>query len=181
MFAFLSSLFMLYSGGEQSGSLLDVNPGLIFWTVITFVLLLFVLKKMAWKPILESLSERENFIKDSVERAETAKKEAEEILEQNKSNLAKAEEEAQKIIAQGREYAENLKSQILEDSKSEAKKMIDDAKIEIERKNVEAFNNLKTEIAGIAVEAAEKIIRSNLDQEKQQKLVNEFIDDLSKN
>ncbi len=179
MIAFLSSLMLLYSG-EGGGSLLDVNPGLIFWTTITFVLLLLILKKMAWTPILTSLNERENFIKDSVERAETAKKEAEELLEENKKNLAKAEEEAQKVIAQGREYAENLKSQIIEESKLEAKKLVDHASVEIERKNVEAFNNLKGEIATIAVEAAEKIIRSNLDKEKQEKIVNDFIDDLSK-
>ena len=64
MLAFLSSIMLLYSG-EGGGSLLDVNPGLIFWTVITFVLLLLILKKMAWKPILSSLDERENFIKES--------------------------------------------------------------------------------------------------------------------
>lgn len=179
MIAFLSSLMLLYSG-EGGGSLLDVNPGLIFWTAVTFIILLLVLKKMAWKPILSSLSERENFIKDSVERAETAKKEAEEILEENKKNLAKAEEEAQKVIAQGREYAENLKTQIIEESKTEAKKLIDDASVEIERKNIEAFNNLKGEIASIAIDAAEKIIRENLDKEKQEKIVNDFIDDLSK-
>jgi len=179
MIAFLSSIVLLFSG-DGGGSLLDVNPGLIFWTVVTFILLLVILKKMAWKPILNSLSERENFIKDSVERAETAKKEAEEILEENKKNLAKAEEEAQKVIAQGREYAENLKSQILEESKTEAKKMIEDASVEIERKNIEAFHNLKGEIASIAVEAAEKIIRENLDKEKQEKIVNNFINDLTK-
>lgn len=181
MFALLSSLLFLNSGGEASGSLLDVNPGLIFWTAITFVLLLFLLKKMAWKPILSSLNEREKFIKDSVERAETAKKEAEELLEENKKNLAKAEEEAQKVIAQGREYAENLKSQIIEESKQEAKKIIEDASVEIERKNLEAFNSLKGEVAAIAVQAAEKIIRNNLDKEKQEKIVNDFINDLSKN
>ena len=179
MIAFLSSIVLLFSG-DGGGSLLDVNPGLIFWTVVTFVILLLILKKMAWKPILNSLSERENFIKDSVEKAETAKKEAEEILEENKKNLAKAEEEAQKVIAQGREYAENLKAQIVAESKLEAKKMLDDASVEIERKNMEAFNNLKGEIATIAVEAAEKIIRSNLDKDKQEKIVNDFIDDLSK-
>jgi F-type H+-transporting ATPase subunit b len=179
MIAFLSSLMLLYSG-EGGGSLLDVNPGLIFWTAVTFIILLLILKKMAWTPILTSLSERENFIKDSVERAETAKKEAEELLEENRKNLAKAEEEAQKVIAQGREYAENLKSQIIEESKLEAKKLVDNASVEIERKNVEAFNSLKGEIAVIAIEAAEKILRSNLDKEKQEKVVNDFIDDLSK-
>lgn len=179
MLAFLSSIMLLYSG-EGGGSLLDVNPGLIFWTVVTFVLLLLILKKMAWKPILNSLSERENFIKESVERAETAKKEAEILLEENKKNLAEAEQEAQKVIAQGREYAENLKTQIVEESKLEAKKLIDGATIEIERKNQEAFNSLKGDIASIAIEAAEKILRDNLDKEKQEKIVNEFIQDLSK-
>lgn len=179
MLAFLSS-FMLLLSGEGGGSLLDVNPGLIFWTVVTFVLLLLILKKMAWKPILNSLSERENFIKDSVERAETAKKEAEKLLEENKKNLAEAEQEAQKVIAQGREYAENLKAQIVDESKLEAKKLIDDAAVEIERKNQEAFTSLKGDIASIAIEAAEKILRDNLDKEKQTKIVNEFIQDLSK-
>lgn len=179
MIAFFSSLMLLYSA-EGGGSLLDVNPGLIFWTVVTFIILLLVLKKMAWKPILTSLDERENFIKESVERAETAKKEAEEILEENKKKLAQAEEEAQKVISQGREYAENLKAQIIEESKTEAKKMIEDASVEIERKNIEAFNNLKSDIASIAVDAAEKIIRENLDKPKQEKIVNDFINDLSR-
>ena len=180
MLAFLYSLMLLYSG-EGGGSLLDVNPGLIFWTAVTFVLLLLVLKKMAWKPILNSLSERENFIKDSVERAETAKKEAEELLEENKKNLAKAEEEAQKVIVQGREYAENLKTQIIEESKLESKKLIDNAAVEIERKNLEAFNSLKGEIASIVIEASEKILRETLDKTKHEKIVNDFINDLSKN
>lgn len=179
MIALLSSLMFLFAG-EGGGTLLDVNPGLIFWTVITFLALLFILKKIAWKPILSSLNERENFIKDSVERAETAKKEAEEILEENKKNLALAEDNAQKVIAQGREYAENLKSQIIEESKAEAKKIVDDASKEIERKNIEAFNRLKGDVAAIAIQAAEKIIRSNLDKEKQEKIVNDFINDLSK-
>ncbi len=169
------------SGGESSGGLLDVNPGLIIWTVLTFVILLVILKKMAWGPILNSLNEREEFIKDSLDKADEARIKAEKLLEENKANLAKAEEEAQKIIQQGREYSEKLKTQMLEESKAEAKKMIVEATSEIERKNQEAFNNLKDQVADIAVSAAEKIIRFNLDKEKQTKLVDEYINDLNKN
>lgn len=172
--------FIALSGGGNGG-LLDVNPGLIFWTLITFIILLFVLKKFAWKPILNALSERENLIKESLEKAEIAKNEAEKLIEENKANLDKAEEEGQKIIAQSREYAEKLKAQMLEESSVEAKKKIDKAKIEIERKNQEAFNQMKDQIASIAVEAAEKIIRENLDETKQKNLVNKYLDDLSKN
>ena len=139
--------FLAFSGGgESSGGLLDVNPGLIIWTVLTFVILLVILKKMAWGPILNSLNEREAFIKDSLDKADEARIEAEKMLEENKANLAKAEEEAQKIIEQGREYSEKLKAQMLEESNAEAKKMIVEATSEIERKNQEAFNNLKIKL-----------------------------------
>lgn len=176
----LSKLYILaFSGGSQGG-LLDVNPGLIIWTIITFACLLFVLTKLAWKPMLKSLQDRENFIKDSLEKAEEAQIEAERLLEENKGNLAKAEEEAQKVIAQGREYADKLKTQILDESKAEAKKIVNDATAEIERKNLEAFSKLKDEIAEIAVQSAEKIILANLDVDKQKNIVNKFIEDLAK-
>ncbi len=174
------ALLAFASGGGESGGLLDVNPGLIFWTIITFVFLLLILKKLAWKPILTSLEEREKFIKDSLNQAESAQTEAEKVLSENRANLAKAEEDAQKVIAQGREYAEKVKEQMLLESKVEAKKMIDDAKAEIERKNQEAFSKLKEQVASIAVDAAEKILRQNLDKEKQTELVNKYLEDINK-
>lgn len=176
----ISNLLLLAfsSGGEKTGSPLDVNPGVILWTVVTFIFLLLILKKIAWKPILNSLNERENFIKDSLEKADKAQKEAEKLIADNKVSLVKAEEEAQKIVDQSREYAEKLKSQILEESKLQAKKLITDASVEIERKNAEAFKKLKDQVADIAVNAAEKILRETLDKEKQVKLVNKYLDDL---
>jgi F-type H+-transporting ATPase subunit b len=176
-----SLLLFIYSGGEGGGSPLDVNPGLILWTVITFLCLLFILAKFAWKPIMNSLSERESFIKNSLDKAESAQKEAEKLVAENKANLLQAGEEAQKIIDQGKEYAEKLKVQMLDESKIQAKKMIEDATLEIQRKNAEAFNKLKDQVAEIAVSAAEKILRENLDKEKQTKLVNKYLDELSKN
>lgn len=171
-------LLAFYGGAEKSGSPLDVNPGVILWTVVTFILLLLVLKKIAWKPILNSLNEREMFIKNSLIKAEKAQKEAENLVAENKINLSKADEEAQKIIEQSRELAEKLKIQILEESKVQAKKMILDATTEIERKNREAFNELKGQVADIAVNAAEKILRENLDKEKHVEMINKYLDDL---
>ncbi len=177
MISFL--LMFVFSGGEEGGgSPLDVNPGLIIWTVVTFIILLLILKRFAWKPILNSLSERENFIKESLEKADKTQKDTEKLIADNKANISKAEEEAQKVIEQSRELAEKLKSQILEESRLQAKKMITDAAAEIERKNAEAFNRLKNQVADIAVDAAEKILRENLDKDKQVKLVNKYLDDL---
>jgi F-type H+-transporting ATPase subunit b len=182
MLVFLNAAILAFSGGgSENGGLLSVSGGLMIWTAVTFLVLLFVLTKLAWKPILNSLGEREKFIKDSLENAEKAQKEAERLMEENNERLAKSEEEAQKIIAQGREYADKLKNQILEESKSNAKKMIEDASSEIERKNQEAFTNLKEQVVDIAIQAAEKIIREDLDKEKQSKLVNKYLEDLSKN
>ena len=96
-----------------NGGLLDVNPGLMVWTVVTFLVLLFILKKVAWKPILTALDKRENDIKESLAQAEKANEEAKQILEQNQANLVKAEEESKKIIEQSRAYAESLKEQMI--------------------------------------------------------------------
>ncbi|OGU53917.1 MAG: ATP synthase F0 subunit B [Ignavibacteria bacterium RBG_13_36_8] len=174
-------MLVLTSGGEGGGSPLDISPGVIIWTFVTFIFLFLLLRKIAWKPILNSLNERENFIRESLEKAESARKEAEKLIEENKLNMEKAEEKAQTIINQGREYSEKLKNQMLEESKASARKMIDAAAAEIERKNQEAYNKLKSQIADIAISAAEKIIRENLDKKMQEKIVNKFIRDISKN
>jgi F-type H+-transporting ATPase subunit b len=178
---FINFGFILLETEEHKGGLLDVNPGLIFWTAITVLFLVLILKKVAWKPILGALDAREKFIKESLEKSETARAEAEILLKENKANLARAEEDAQKIIEQGREFAEKLKTQIINESKNEARKIIDDAGAEIKRKNEEAFIELKTQVALIAIQAAEKILRENLDKEKQINITNKFIDELPKN
>ncbi len=163
------------------GSLIDVNPGLIFWTWVTFIILMIVLYKIAWKPILAALNQREKDIEDSLNKAEQAKLEAQKILEENQASLAKAEEESKKIIEQSRAYAENLKEQILKESKEQAKKIIDDAGAEIERQKEAAFDELKTQVAEIAVQAAEKIMKENLDKDKNKKIVEKYLGEISKN
>jgi len=178
---FYFALISVLAAGGGGGGLLSVDQGLAFWTTLTFLLLLFLLRKFAWKPILTALKQRELAIKESLEQAEKAKEEAKKILSQNEANLAKAEEESKKIIEQSRLYAENLKQQILSESKSQAKKLLDDASLEIERKKIAALDELKIQIAQIAVDAASKILRENLDSEKNKNLVQNYIKEISKN
>ena len=163
------------------GSLLDVNPGLIVWTILTFIILLIILKKVAWKPILTALETREKEIADSLNRAEQAKADAQKILEENQASLAKAEEESKKVIDQSRIYAENLKVQMLKESKEQAQKIIEDATAEIDRKKDAAFEELKNQIAEISVSAAEKIMKQNLDAEKNKQIVDKYLSEISKN
>jgi len=174
------TLAVLASEGGNGG-LLDVNPGLMIWTVITFIILLFVLKRVAWKPILTALDKRENDIKESLTQAEKAKNEAKMILEENQANLAKAEEESRKIIEQSRTYAESLKEQLMRESKEQAKKIVDEASSEIQRNKDAAFEELKGQIAEIAVGAAEKIIRDTLDAQKSKQVIDKYLNDVTKN
>jgi len=172
-------LSVLAFAPEGGGSLIDVNPGLAIWTLVTFIVLLVILKKFAWKPILTALDQRENAIRESLERAEKANVEAQKVLDQNQANLAKAEDEAKQIINQSRAYAEKLKDQIIQESKGQAKKLIEEASNEIERKKEAAFDELKNQVADIVINAAEKILRENLDNETQKKIVNKYISDIN--
>lgn len=175
------TLAVIAAGGGENGGLLDVNPGLMIWTVITFIILLLILKKVAWKPILTALDKRESDIKESLAQAEKAKEDAKKILEENQANLAKAEEESKKIIEQSRAYAESLKEQMLKDSKEQAKRIVDDASSEIQRKQDAAFEELKSQIAEIAVNAAEKLIRESLDAQKSKQVIDKYLNDVTKN
>jgi F-type H+-transporting ATPase subunit b len=178
LFSFILAFFSVILEGIN---LVEVSPGLIIWTIVTFIVLLIVLKKVAWKPILTALDQRESAIRESLEKAEKAKEEAQKVLDENQANLSKAEEESKKIIEQSRAYAEKLKNQMLQESKQQAQKIVADASEEIERKKEAAFNDLKNQIAEIAVQAAEKILKENVNKEVNKKIVNDYISEITKN
>lgn len=160
------------------GSLISPNPGLIFWTAVTFFLLLILLKKMAWGPILTALDERQKSIQASIDKAQKANADAETILAKNKAALAKAEAESERIIKEGREYAEKVRSEIVEKANTEARKLTEAAKAEIEMEKQRALTALREEVADLAVKGAEKIIRQNLDAQKQKAVVAAMLDDI---
>lgn len=166
---------------EGQGGLLSVHSGLAFWTTITFILLLIVLGKFAWKPILAALKTREDKIREGLDAAEKARQEAEEMIEKNKEEMRKAEERARETVEESRKYADEIRERTLEQSKEQAKKMLDDAEKRIEAKQNEAFEELKNRVADLSVEIAEKLLRESLDKDKQKALASKLIDDLPKN
>src|SRR5258708_2343441 len=102
--------------------MLDPNPGLIVWTIVTFILLAFILRKFAWKPLLDALHKREEHVRQSIERAEQAKQDAERILEENRKQLANAEAEARRIMNEGRALSEKLKNELLEQANQQSRR-----------------------------------------------------------
>ncbi|MCI0448738.1 MAG: F0F1 ATP synthase subunit B [Chlorobi bacterium] len=174
-------LFISPQTGENKDTLLSVEPGLIIWTILIFILLVLILKKYAWKPLLDALDEREKGIKDSIEKAEYLKQEAEKILEENKKMLAGADEESRKILNESKQLANKMRTELISKTNDDAAKILMQAKAEIEREKIAALNSLKDEIADLAVKAAGKIIDENLDTDKQKKLIENFINKIPQN
>jgi F-type H+-transporting ATPase subunit b len=159
----------------------EINPGLIVWTIITFLVLLSVMKKFAWKPILKMLEEREDKIRTALEEASRARNETAEMLKQNEKNLARAEEEYQKMIREGRALAEKLKGDIVAKAKQQAQQELRLATEEIQR-NVEAAKlQLRAEVADLAIKATEKILEETLDEKRQKRLIDSVMNQLPKN
>jgi F-type H+-transporting ATPase subunit b len=163
------------------GGLLNPNPGLIFWTALTFLIVLVILRKTAWGPIVSMLEERAKGIQSAIDRAHTAKEEAESILKKNRELLARADAEAEKLIREGREFADKVRAELTEKAQVESQKMIASAKEEIEQEKRRALDVLRNEVADMAVKGAEKIIRATLDAEKQKVVVNDMIKEMAAN
>jgi F-type H+-transporting ATPase subunit b len=113
--------------------MLELNPGLIFWTIVTFIAVLAILSRVAWKPLMHALTSREEQIRTSLQQAEEAHAEAKKLLEENKRQLAQAEALAQQAMREGREMGERLKTEIVEKANAGARSMVEQAKEEIRR------------------------------------------------
>lgn len=160
--------------------MLNLDPGMMIWTWITFLVVLAVLSKVALKPILATIENREKAIRDDLEQAQKQREEAQQLLEQHRKMMAEAESEAQRLLKESRELAEQKRQEMLSQAKEESQKIVEMAKKEIEQEKENALTSLKSEIADLAVTAAEKIIMHNLDKDKQKTIVDEYIKDLPK-
>ncbi len=161
--------------------MLEINPGLIVWTIIIFVLLAIILAKFAWKPILKMLGDREDKIRNALDEADRARTEAAELIRQNEKNLARAEEEYQKMLREGKAAAEKIKEDIIDKAKQQAQRELQQATSEIQRSLESAKQQLRNEVADLAIKATEKILDESLDEKRQKKLTDSIINQLTKN
>lgn len=161
--------------------MLNPNPGLILWTIITFLLLVLILKKFAWKPLLESLRRREESVRNTLDRAEQARLDAERILEENRKQLERAEAEGHRILTESRQLAEKLKDEIVEKANQQSRTMLDQAKQEIGRDKDAALAQLRGEVASLAIQAASKILDETLDETRHRKIVDAYLKELPRN
>jgi F-type H+-transporting ATPase subunit b len=163
-----------------AGGLTDINWTLNVSTLVLFLVFALVLGKFAWKPLLQVVEEREKGIRDAVETAEKASSEAQALLERHRELIRTAGRERDELMKRAAREAEQLKAELSARARAESEQIVQKAREQIGREKTLAVQELRAQVADIAVEAAAKIVTSSLTPEAQKKLVAEFIADLPK-
>ena len=154
--------------------------GLIFWMSITFLIVLFLLKKFAWKPILDSLKEREEGIQRSIDEAKIAREEMANLKSDNERLLNEARAERDVILKEAREAKDSIIAEARDRAGEEESRLLTLARQEIQNEKMAAITELKNQVAAMSIEIAEKVIKERLsDDEKQQKLVTALVEEAS--
>ena len=158
----------------------EFSFGLFFWQLLIFIFLLLLLKKFAWKPILDSVNERESFIKNAMREADKARNEMASIEESNQKVLKEARAEREALLKDARATGAEMIAQAKIDAQTEANKIIAQAQETIRNEKRAAVNELKNQVAQISLQIAEKVIDKELDNKnKQAELVDKFLKDVS--
>jgi len=164
---------------EPKADLLSPNGGLMFWTIIIFVLLLIVLSRFAFKPMLAAVEARERALQAAIDAAKRDREEAERVLAEHRAQLEKARGEAQKLIADGRATAEKLSADLLAQTKAQQQELLERARREIENDKNNAIAALRREAVDLAIAGASKVIERNLDTDANRKLVESYLGSVS--
>ncbi|RMG82201.1 MAG: F0F1 ATP synthase subunit B [Bacteroidetes bacterium] len=163
-------------------NMLEVSLGTVIWTSIAFLTVLVILKKMAWKPILESLKEREQTIEEALKSAERAKAEMEALQAKNEELLKEARAQRDAMLKEAKETKERIVSEAKMQAKKEADAMIENARQSIEHEKQAALTELKNQVATLSIEIAEKILKTELSSEDKQKaLVENYLNEVNLN
>ncbi len=150
--------------------------GLVFWMVLSFSIVLFLLKKFAWKPILDSLKERETSIEDALKSAEQAREEMAKLNAENEKILAQARAEKEAILKDAKETQNMIIAEAQNKAKLEGEKLIASAKVAIENEKNAAMASIKEQMVDLSIEIAEKVIKQELsDKDKQSHLIEDLL------
>jgi F-type H+-transporting ATPase subunit b len=163
-------------------ALIEPSIGLIFWTTIVFLLLFFILAKFAWKPILNSVKEREEGIENALKSAELAKKEMESLKAGNEKILAEARAERDNLMKEARDMKDSIINEAKTKAQKESDRILASAREQITNEKNAAITDLKNQVATLSIDIAEKILKSELSSdEKQKALVNSLMKDVNLN
>jgi len=160
---------------HESVNLLSPNTGLMFWTLIIFVVLLFILARFAFKPLTAAVEAREQRLEAAIKEAEENRQKASQLLADQTKALDAARAEAQRVIAEGRVTGEKLRNEMLEQTKHQQHELLERARAEIDTERKRAIADLRREAVELALAGASKVIERNLDDQTNRKLVESFL------
>ena len=158
--------------------MVEVHGGLLFWSVITFLLLLVVLKKVAWGPIISALESREDEIKSALNAAEKAREEAEKVSSDYEESMKEAQIKAQKIISDSKAAAEKVKADIEKAAEEKAESMLANDKEHINAEKENAIKDIRDIAIDLSIDIASKVIEKNIDSEENRRLVEEAMNNI---
>jgi F-type H+-transporting ATPase subunit b len=159
-------------------SLIEVNPGLAFWTLVTFLVVMFVLRRVAWGPILGLIEQREKEIANAIDSAKRERAEAERLLAEQKSAIADARREAAEMMAKSRDEVAKFREELVAKSKQDAEALVTQARKQIDEERAKAVAEVKTAAVDLVISATAKLLGQNLDEPRHKQLVNEYISKL---
>ena len=162
--------------------LITPSIGLVFWTVVCFLILLMLLKVLAWKPIMKAIHSRELSIEDALNKAELAKQEMARLSNENEQLLKQAKAERDAILKEAKELKDKIVNEAKSVAQEEGAKLIEKAKVEIDNQKAAALNEVKAQVASLSLDIAEKVLRKQFDnQQSQEALVGELLKDVKLN
>lgn len=158
--------------------MLQLEPGMIIWTWATFIALMILLRKVAWKPLVAMIEERDKAIAEGLRKAELAREEAERLLAEQKENMTKTHEEIREMLDNSKKMAENSKKEMISQAREEADKIMERGKADIERERQDAITKMKKDVSNLIVQAASKLIGVSMDEQKHKELIEDSIQKL---
>jgi F-type H+-transporting ATPase subunit b len=167
-------------GGEEESSNFLVSPdvGLMIWTVLAFLVALFILRKYAFPQISAALEKRQNLIEESIDSAQRTRDEADEILAEYRERLKEARVQAEEIVARARKAGETTERQSIEDARGAREELMEQTRRDIEAETRRAIQEIRKEVADLTVAATERVTRKTLNEEDQRRLVEEALSEL---
>lgn len=171
---------MVFLGAGGGLNLLDVNPGLVVWTLVTFLLVVFVLKKFAWDKILKALDDRTAGIQAEIEKAQTLRGDAEKALADYRKKIANSKDEALEIINEAKADATNLKNKMVDDANAEIRKLKEQSVKDIELAKAKAIQELQVQIAEMSVMIAGEILEKGLKKDEYQAFIDKELSKLER-
>ena len=158
--------------------LIQVTPGLMIWTIVCFLIALFVLKRYAFGPIQKLIDERRERIRRALDEADEARDEARTLLEEHRKLIGQARGEAEEILSEARQVAKGMQDRVKEETEADRQRRLEETKRQIEAETRRALEAIRSEVAELSLVAAEKVTRKSLDDKDQRRLIDEAIGEL---